>query len=189
MKIPHSNYFAQIILAATRCLCCLMFKRKTSSSRKEAGKIYSILKNSFRHILTLKSFKHWLNQFIYLFIFIYLFFCFLGPHPWHMEIPRLGSNWSYSCWPMPQPQQCGIWARSVTYATAHGNARSLAHWARPGIEPSTSWFLVGFDNSDWISLLSRWLLWQVNTKRLNWFVFKVGPNVMTLISNAIFQNL
>ena len=29
-------------------------------------------------------------------------------------------------------------------ATAHCNARSLTHWERPGIEPITSWFLVGF---------------------------------------------
>ena len=27
---------------------------------------------------------------------------------------------------------------------SHGNARSLTHWARPGFEPATSWFLVGF---------------------------------------------
>ena len=31
-----------------------------------------------------------------------------------------------------------------TYTTAHGNTRSLTHWVRPGIEPTTSWFLVGF---------------------------------------------
>ena len=30
--------------------------------------------------------------------------------------------------------------------TAHGNAGSLTHWARPGIESATSWFLVGFVN-------------------------------------------
>ena len=42
-----------------------------------------------------------------------------------------------------QPQQCQIQATSVTYITAHGNARSFIHWARPGIEPTTSWFLVG----------------------------------------------
>ena len=28
--------------------------------------------------------------------------------------------------------------------TAHSNARSLTHWARPGIEPTTSLFLIGF---------------------------------------------
>jgi len=46
----------------------------------------------------------------------------------------------------PQPQQRGIQAESATYTTAHGNAGSSTHWARPGTEPSTSWFLVEFDN-------------------------------------------
>ena len=40
----------------------------------------------------------------------------------------------------------GIQAVSTTYTTAHGNTRSLTHWVRPGIEPTTSWFLVGFVN-------------------------------------------
>ena len=31
-----------------------------------------------------------------------------------------------------------------TYITAHSNAGSLTHWARPGIRPATSWFLIGF---------------------------------------------
>ena len=35
---------------------------------------------------------------------------------------------------------------SVTYTTANSNARSLTHWARQGIEPATSWFLVRFVN-------------------------------------------
>ena len=39
-----------------------------------------------------------------------------------------------------------IWAASMIYTTAHGNVGSLNHWARPGIEPATSWFLVGFVN-------------------------------------------
>ena len=33
---------------------------------------------------------------------------------------------------------------STTYTTAHGNARSLTHRARPGIEPEFLWTLVGF---------------------------------------------
>ena len=44
----------------------------------------------------------------------------------------------------PQPQQRGIRAVSSTYTTAHGKAGSLTNWARPGIESTTSWFLVGF---------------------------------------------
>ena len=52
----------------------------------------------------------------------------------------------YSCWPMPQPQQLWIWAASVTYTTAHDNAGSLTHWARPGIRPASLWILVGSIN-------------------------------------------
>ena len=39
-----------------------------------------------------------------------------------------------------------------TYTSAHGNVGST-HWARPGIEPATSWFLVRF-----VSTASRWEL-------------------------------
>ena len=44
----------------------------------------------------------------------------------------------------------GSQARSQIKATVaglhhiHGNAGSLTHWARQGMEPATSWFLVGF---------------------------------------------
>ena len=43
-------------------------------------------------------------------------------------------------------QQLRIQAASVTYTTAHGNAASLTHWARPEIEPTSSWMLVRFVN-------------------------------------------
>ena len=70
-------------------------------------------------------------------LFIYcLFVCFLGPHLWHIEVPKLRIC---SCQPTPQPQQLGIWAVSVNYTTAHGNARSPTHQARWGIEPTSSW--------------------------------------------------
>ena len=35
-------------------------------------------------------------------------------------------------------------AASANYAAAYSNTGSLTHWARPGIEPTTSWILVGF---------------------------------------------
>ena len=47
---------------------------------------------------------------------------------------------------MPQPQQCGIWATSMTYTTAYSNTRSLTQWARPVIRPASSWMLVRFIN-------------------------------------------
>ena len=64
------------------------------------------------------------------------------------RFPGWGSNQRYSCRPTPQPQSqpLRIWATSATYTTAHGNTLSLTYWARPGIEPETSWFLVGFVN-------------------------------------------
>ena len=72
------------------------------------------------------------------------FFFFLGAHQQHMEVPRLWVELELQCWPMPQPQQGQIWAISATYAAACDNTRSLTHWLRPGIEPASSWILVGF---------------------------------------------
>ena len=58
-----------------------------------------------------------------------------------MEIPRLGLSRSYSCQPIPQAQQLRVGAVSVTYTTAHDNAR-------PGIEPASSWILVRFVSTE-----------------------------------------
>ena len=68
------------------------------------------------------------------------FFFFLGPHKWQMEGPRRGH------WPTPETQQHTIQVTSVTYTAAHCNARSLTHWARPGIEPTSLWMPVRFVN-------------------------------------------
>ena len=87
-----------------------------------------------------------LRGFLFCFVLFFVFLPFLGPLPQHMEVPRLGVESELCCWPTPEPQQRGIWATSVTYTPAQGNARSLTHWARPGIKPITSWFLVGFVN-------------------------------------------
>ena len=58
----------------------------------------------------------------------FIYFCFLGPHWWHMEVPRLGVQLELQlCWPMPQPHQQGIRAMSATYTPAHGNPGSLTH--------------------------------------------------------------
>ena len=55
---------------------------------------------------------------------------------------------------MLQPQQCQIWAISVTYATAHGNTGSLTHWASPGIQHASLWILFRF-----VSAEPQWELW------------------------------
>ena len=71
-------------------------------------------------------------------------FCFSGLHLQHMEVPRLGVQSIRSHQPIPQPQQCRIQAESAACATGCGDAGSLAYWVGPGIEPSSSWILVGF---------------------------------------------
>ena len=92
-------------------------------------------------------------------IFVCVMCVFLGPHPRHMEVPRLGSNQSCSRWSTPEPQQCQIQASSSAYTTTHSNTRSLTHWVRPGVEPGTSWFLVGFvSDTPWWELHSTDLM-------------------------------
>ena len=83
------------------------------------------------------------SVFFFFFFLFFFFLCSLGPH----LVPRLGMDRNYSFWPTPQPQQHRIWAASATYTTAHGNTGSLTHWARPGIKPATSRFLVRFVSS------------------------------------------
>ena len=81
-------------------------------------------------------------------LFIYFVFLpFLGPLPRHMEVSqargRIGAVAASLC---QGHSNSGIRAVSATYTTAHGNAGSLTHGARPGIEPETSWLPVRFVN-------------------------------------------
>ena len=76
-------------------------------------------------------------------LFFFFYFCFLGLHLWHMEVPSLGVQLelqlpAYTTATTSDPN------RIFNCTTAHGNTRSLIHWERPGIEPTTSWFLVRF---------------------------------------------
>ena len=79
------------------------------------------------------------------------FFFFLGPHLWYMEVSRLGSNQSHSCWPTPQPQQRQIRAASATYTTHSSWQCWILNPLRPRVKPTTSCFLVGF-----VSTVPRW---------------------------------
>ena len=57
-----------------------------------------------------------------------------------MEVPRLGVELDLqvlayiTATAIPDP----------AYTVAQSNARSLTYWVRPGIEPVSSWVLVGF---------------------------------------------
>ena len=56
------------------------------------------------------SFQAYIHVYIYTHIYTYIYVCvFLGVHLQHMEVPRLGLNWSCSCQLTPQPEQHQIW--------------------------------------------------------------------------------
>ena len=96
----------------------------------------------------------------FIFIFIFLFFCFLGPHPWHMEVPRPGSE---------------LELQPPAYTTAHNNARSFTHWERPGIEPTSSWILVNFINH-WATKGTPPVMFCV----LAWMMFIIHVHLMKI---------
>ena len=70
------------------------------------------------------------KEFPLLTFFFLVFLPFLGPHPWHMEVPRLGieSELKLPAYTTATATH-GIRATSATYTTAHGkgNAGSLIH--------------------------------------------------------------
>ena len=64
-----------------------------------------------------------------------------------MQVPGLGVDSKlYSC--QSQPQQLGIGATSATYTTVYCEAGSLTQCEKPGIEPASSWILVGFPTTE-----------------------------------------
>ena len=92
--------------------------------------VYILIKiMSFPKLATFILFYFILFYFILLFNFIlFYYFCLFRAAPEaYGGSQAKGWNPSYNCWPIPQPQQRQIRAESVTYATAHGNARSLTH--------------------------------------------------------------
>ena len=80
---------------------------------------------------------------------------------------------------MPEPQQHEIWAVSVTYTTAHSSARSLTHWVRPGIEPTTSWFLVGFTSAVPQQELPSVVFLKVKSSGCRAYYFNSNPTCAT----------
>ena len=79
------------------------------------------------------------------FVFCFFALFFLGPYLRHMELPRLGVELEIQLLAYNNSHSnCEIQAASVTYTIAHSYAGSPTHWARPGIEPASSWILVGF---------------------------------------------
>ena len=84
------------------------------------------------------------------------FLSFLGPRLLHMEVPRLGVE--LKLYLPAYTTARAIWDPSRNCKLHHSwwQRRLLYPWARPRIEPTSSWILVGFVNAEpWWELL--WL--------------------------------
>ena len=119
-------------------------------------------------ILMLKLSQVWLIGQYPHFFFLCFFFLAYGGSQTRGQIRAVAHQ------PTPQPQQCRKWAASVNYTTTQGNARSLTHWARLGIEPESSRVLDSFllshsvNSSYWFS---DYLLSNKKSSRLFFLIF------------------
>ena len=96
--------------------------------------------------------------------------------------------------------RCWVGAAAATLHHSHGNSgsmphlqltaqlmampRSLTHWARPGIQPTSSWILVGF-----ISVVPQPEL-QYSVFKVNFkchYFHDVLPNVCPFLNSSLFQ--
>ena len=104
-----------------------------------------------------------------IFFFSFPLFFFFSPFYSHTcgrgQARGQGLNGSCTCRPPPQTKQHLIRVTFATYTTACGNAGSLAHWARPGIKPKSSWTLC-------------WVLNLLSHDRSSFFcIFKIERSV------------
>ena len=114
---------------------------KTSGTHRECRVLFEVIfMYSLIHLVNHTHTYH-LTFNKYFFPFFFFFWSFQGCTPGIWRFPGQGSNWRCCCRPMPGPQHCQIRAAFAIYTTAHSNTESLTRWARPGIEPATSWFL------------------------------------------------
>ena len=58
-----------------------------------------------------------------------------------------------------------VGSESSLWPTAHGNARPLTHWTRSGMEPTSSWILVG--------LVNCWAM----TGTFSFYIFNLFPQL------------
>ena len=74
----------------------------------------------------------------------------------------------------------GIGAVTASLHHSHRNARSLTHCMRPGMEPATSWFLVGFISAaPWQDLQGLTIFKDhVQSYSSRWLYLKYGPCIL-----------
>ena len=93
---------------------------------------------------------HWVHKWLWVlggfFVFFFFLFFFLlfraKPTAYGCSQAR---GWIRAATASLHHSYSNLGSMSATYTTAHSNARSPTHWARPGIKPESSWTLVRFN--------------------------------------------
>ena len=134
-------------------------------------------------------------------LFFFFFPCFLGPHPRHMEVPRLGFKLELRHNHSNLGSELHLWP----YTTAHGNTGPETQWARPGIKPTSSWIHAGFvpavpqGELPGFILLEKFTeyflhvklcakLWKYTTERSAWDKRDPVPNQLSIYCEMIRDN-
>ena len=90
-----------------------------------------------------------------------LFFSFLGPKLWHMDLPRLGVQLELQLPAYAAATAIQYLSHICVYTTARGNTGSLTYQARPGIEPTSSRILVKLVIAEPQWELLAWILFYI----------------------------
>ena len=82
--------------------------------------------------------------------FLFIYFCLFRAASGHMEVTRLGVELELQ---LPASARGTATPDLSCICNLHHSSRQhrILNWARPGIEPATSWLLVGF-----VSAAPRW---------------------------------
>ena len=102
--------------------------------------------------------QHMENPIMKTILYNFFFFWSLWAYLWHMEVLKLGFKLE-----LQLPAYTTVTAlpdSSPVCDLHHSNSRSLTHWARPRIETTSPWMLVGFVTAE-----SQWklhILYNIN---------------------------
>ena len=121
--------------------------------------------------------------------FFFFFSIILGMHPWHMEVSRLGVKSEIQ---LPAyTTTTAMWDPSCICDLHHSpwQHRPFMHWARPGIEPISSWVLVGFVNP-WATMgTPNILLFSFSFLFFSFFFFYVLHLTYSLTCSYLYHSI
>ena len=107
----------------------------------------------------------------------FCFFGLLGPQPQHMESSQAWGQIGAVAASLRQSHSDSGTRdpRCICDLHAHLNAESLTHWARPGIEPESSWIPVRFVTTE--------SLWELQSEKRRWILNRSYSYSFTLFPN------